>query len=223
QGLNLSVGLTWAHPLSEKIVAGLGGAFHYKGPYKPFKELSYDYNAGDEIILTTGLDYVTSRTSTLSFDFIFTKYQVDKVGDAERFSSGNKMVFTAQYKQYLGYNELEVLARYRSKDKNSTAIPYGGTLLSEEEKTIPDYTELLGGYKYHIDPLTSIGIMVEGRFFQETSLYPGVKIYGGGLSPEYRIDENFTIFGHAKYYLGVTNKGPDFSGIEIGAGTAVRF
>ncbi len=223
QGLNLSGGATWAHPLSEKFVVGLGGAYHYKGAYVPFEEMVYEYDPGDEMIVTAGLDYRTGEVSTLSFDFIYTGYQVDKVGGEEHFASGSKMIVSALYKQYLGYDELQILARYRSKDKNSAAISYGIDLVPEEEKTIPDYLELLGMYKYQIDPLTSIGFIAEGRFFQETSRFPDVKIYGGGVMPEYRIDERFSLFGRAKYFLGVTSRGPDFSGVEIGAGGTVRF
>jgi len=70
QGLNLNFGATWAFPVSRNVVIGLGGSYQFKGSYKPLSDMEFDYNPGDEVLLTAGLDMAISRITSVSVLFL---------------------------------------------------------------------------------------------------------------------------------------------------------
>jgi len=82
QGLNITPGLTWARPIADNLVLGLGASYQYKGDFKPLKGMSDDYNPGDEVLLTGGLDVRLDETTSLSADLIYINYIADKLGKA---------------------------------------------------------------------------------------------------------------------------------------------
>ena len=221
QGLNLSGGLTWARPFGSSFVFGLGAAYQVRGSYKPIQGMLFDYDPGDEILLTSGFDVKMDETSSFTFDFIFTSYGTDLIGDDKAFASGKKIVLNFKYEQYFGYNELLVFARYRSKDKNQIAI--AGQLFQEEEKSIPNQLELWGLYKHRFSPELRLGFLLEGRHIAESTAFTSTDIFGAGLLPEYQFSSAVRGLGHLKALLAQTEKGHDLFGFEIGAGMEVKF
>jgi len=221
QGFNISPGLTWAVPVRDNLVLGLGASYQYKGSFKPVAGLSDDYNPGDEVLFTGGLDLRLNETTTLSSDLIFTLYGTDQVGDAEIFAAGNKLVANAQFRKYFDFNELWLFARYRSSAKNDLAA--GGQLVTEGEKTTPDQIELLGHYQARFTRRFSMRFLAEGRVYQDTPVFDGVKLFGGGLAPIFSASSNFQLLGQFKYLTGSFDRGDKLSGLEIGVGMLAKF
>jgi hypothetical protein len=221
QGFNISPGLTWAAPVRDNFVLGLGASYQYKGSFKPVAGLTGDYNPGDEVLLTGGLDLRLNETTTLSSDLIFTLYSMDKIGDTEIFAAGNKLVANAQFRKYFDFNELWLFARYRSSAKNDLAA--GGQLVTEDEKTTPDQIELLGHYQARFTRRFSMRFLAEGRVYQDTPVFDGVKLFGGGLAPVFLLSPNFQVLGHFKYLTGGFDGGARLSGLEVGVGMLARF
>src|SRR4030042_3523372 len=79
QGFNLAPGISWARPLKANIVFGAGISYQYRGPFEPFAGMSGKYDPGDEILLTGGLDFRLTETSTFSTDMIWNSYGADRL------------------------------------------------------------------------------------------------------------------------------------------------
>ncbi|MDZ7345151.1 MAG: hypothetical protein ONA90_11635 [candidate division KSB1 bacterium] len=221
QGWNISPGLTWAVPVQENFVLGLGAAYQYKGAFKPLTGLSADYNPGDEILLTGGFDLRLSPTAVFTSDVIFTLYGTDNYADSEVFTAGNKLVANFQFRQYFDYDELWLLARYRSRGKNDVAV--AGQLVTESVKTSPNQIEVLGHYRRRFSRQVSVRFLAEGRFYQETPAFEGVNLFGGGLAPIISLSPSFQLLAQFKYFTGSFKSGDSLSGVEAGLGAVVNF
>jgi len=221
QGLNVSPGLNWAYQLSDRFVIGLAASYQYKGGFKPVDFITEAYNPGDEIIVNAGLDFTINQTSSLSADLIYTNYFSDKIDTSEVFASGDKFVGYLHYQNYMGFNHMSIVARFRSKAKNS--IPVLGELVEEPEKTSPNQYELYGRYRIRMNNQTYLTFAGELRIYDETSVYSGVYLLGGGLLPQYKLTPELTLTGRLKYLRGSYSTGQNLSGFEIGVGMQYNF
>jgi len=222
QGFNVSPGLTWAVPVRDNLVFGLGASFQYKGSFKPVAGLIDDFDPGDEVLFTGGLDLRLNETTTLSSDLIFTLYGTDKIGDTEIFAAGNKLVANAQFRKYFDFNELWLFVRYRRSAKNELAR-VGVGLIPEAKKTTPDQIEIMGHYQARFTRRFSMRFLAEGRIYQDTPAFEGVKLFGGGLTPIFLASANFQLLGHFKFLTGSFDGGDKLSGLEIGVGMIAKF
>jgi hypothetical protein len=225
QGFNVSPAVTWAVPVGENLSCGLGVSYQYKGKFKPLAFVD-DYDPGDEVLLTGGLDWRAGETAKLSFDLIFTFYGTDKIKTNKVFAAGNRIVTHVQFRQNFAHDELLLFARYLSRGKNSLAV--GGALLPESAKSAPDQIEMIGLYSRRFNPRVVVGFLAEGRHFTTPAaadLYSsaGISIAGLGLTPEFVLSPIFRLPARFKYLFGQTKSGKKLSGVEIGIGMAARF
>ena len=221
QGWNLSPGVIWALKLNDKVVVGLGGTYQYKGPYKPLAGLG-EYDPGDEIVLTGGVDVRMNEASTISADLIFTNYQSDRIGGTEVFAAGNRWVTNLQFRTSIGRNELSVLGRYRTRAKNDVAI--AGVMVSEHEKITPDQIELLAQFQMHPSDRIGLRILARGEFFQSTAApLSGISLYGLGIAPEFMVSPTLKIPVQLALVGGRQNDGKFLGSFEGGIGVEFGF
>jgi len=214
QGFNLSPGLTVAVPAGEGLVLGFGVAYQVLGAYKPLDTLDDDYNPGDELRLTGGVDVRVTPTANVSLDLTYTRYGVDVLGDAEVFGSGDKLTASLQYRQAIGFDEVWLFGRYRSRAKNEVAV--SGLLVEEVEKTIPDQVELLGHYRRRFSSRLQTRFLAEARFAKASPQRDAVSLIGLGLSPELTLSPAVSLLLRVKYFFG------SFTGLEAGLGLSFR-
>ncbi|HUF08168.1 MAG TPA: hypothetical protein VMO47_02525, partial [Rhodothermales bacterium] len=213
QGLNLAPGLTWATPLGETLVVGIGLAYHYRGAFTPLDDgLSYD--PGDEILVTGGLNVAIADLWSLAGDVSFAHYQMDTVEGTDRYQSGSKISTTVQLRRPFGENDLRILARYRTRAPGE--LPAAGGLVSEEERMVPD--QMLGHLSFRMRGSRSayLTLLGQARLFNETSVFPATTVFDVGAVPEYAINEDWSLLLRFVYTLG------DFSGFEGGVGIAAQ-
>ena len=221
QGLNVSPGISWAAPVSGDLVLGLGATYQYKGGFKPLANMNDNYQPGNEILITGGFDIKLAPTTTFAIDVIYTTYAEDKMASQTVFGSGDKIMIGGMLRSYQKYNELFLMARYRSKAKNSYYI--GGVFQEEAEKTIPNHLEIIGYYKIRTSNQLYISLLGESRTFFETDVFPGLNIMGFGVSPEFSPSKNLKIPLRFKYFFGEFEGGTSLSGIEAGVGVSILF
>ena len=154
-------------------------------------------------------------------DVIYTTYGEDKMGGQTVFGSGDKIIVSGLLRSYQKHNELFLMARYRSKAKNSYV--YGGVFQEEAEKTIPNYLEIIGYYRLRLNNQFYLSLLGEGRNFFETNIFPGLNIIGFGLSPEYSPSQNIKFPFRFKYFFGDFSGGTKISGIEASVGVSFLF
>lgn len=209
QGRIVSPGVLVAVPLNERVVVGFGGSYQAKESYRPLASFAQDYNPGNEILLTGGLDVRLAPTTYLSSDVIFTMYDKDTLGEEEVFGAGQKAVVSAQIRHAFGFHELWLLGRFRSRAKNEVLI--GSGLVEEAEKSIPNQTEVMGHLRLRFSQNLYVRFLIDGRFFDESPSAERINLYGGGISLELAFS-TVTIPLRFKYFFG------DFSGVEGGLG-----
>ncbi len=220
-GLNINPGIIWGFQMSENVVLGLGASYQYKGKFKPLKGLG-DYDPGDEFLLTSGIDVAPSKTETASADIVFTAYGKDKLDGEEVFASGNKIVANLQYRKYFDYDQLRVLARYRTRAKNEFAV--GNSLVSEPEKTDPDEFDLFGSYVIWFSDNVSMGVLGEGRFYRVTAAsFQGKNLFGVGVAPVFAVSSALRIPARLKFQFGSLDGGTSVTGVEVGVGLDVTY
>ena len=175
----------------------------------------------DEIILTSGMDYRIGATSMISVDGIYSIYATDKVGDKEVFASGNRLMVNLQFKKYFGYDNLWLFTRYRTKEKN--VIAQAGSMDLAREEMTPNQFEYMGQFQFHPTQMMALGIVVNGRYYEDTNDYPGVNIVGFGITPEIRISQKLIIPLRFLYFLGSYQNGSRISGLETTLGFSFGF
>ncbi len=214
QGFNVEPGLVWAFPVGEDVVLGLGAAFQYKGPYKPLSSMAGDYDPGDEVLLTGGLDVRLGPTTNLSADFTFTHYMADRLGDVEFFSAGDRVTATGQVLSSLGQHQVRLVARYRGQAKSS--IPADLASADAALRTIPSMGLLIGSYDHQLSGQLRLGLLARARLFGETDLFERKTLFDLGLAPEVVLSPAVRLRTRFVYTLG------DFTGFEAGGGLAVE-
>lgn len=221
QGLNLYPGVLWAIPLNEDLVLGLGAAYQYRGSYKPLA--NYDeYDPGDEIIATGGVDFRLAEATTLSADLVFTSYGTDKLGGVEVFSPGSKFLTNLQFTKSLGANELRLFTQYVAKSKGSIAV--GTAMVDEVGKAEPNRFAIQGQFAVHMNEKLNTTFVVEGRFYEDSALkLAGRNLYGLGLEPTIILSQTMTIPVRFKYQSGEFQDGQKFSGVALGVGLNIIF
>lgn len=225
QGFNLSPGFTWAKPLNEKTILGLGVSYQLKGGYLPIKGMTEDYKPGNEILLTGGLDYQLSEISALSFDLTMNFYGKDKFGSQEVYKSGTKVMAATQYKKYFGYDLFWWFGRFRSRAKSDI---YASPSVSESIKTQRDELESIGMYRKRLNPKTSLTYTLEARYFLKTDVIKGSAYQvGAGILPETRVSPKTRLQGRLKLFFGKENNiganGETIFGVEVGGGIEYAF
>jgi hypothetical protein len=221
QGLTVQPGLAWATSLGDKFSIGAGASYQYRAKYKPLADYG-DYDPGDEVLLTAGVDFRLGETSTLAADVVFTAYGTDKLDDEDVFASGSKIAANAQFRKSLGQHELLISTRYRSLSPGQ--IGFAGTLVPEEENVIPDMFDISARFRLRVNNSLAVAFRADGRFYQQTAkTVSGVNLFGVGLAPEITVSPNIMIPIRAKVQFGRLENGDSLVGTELGLGISVLF
>jgi hypothetical protein len=220
-GLNINPRAVWALPLSEDLVVGVGASYHYKGSYKPLASAG-DYDPGDEILVTGGIDLALASATTLSADAVVTFSGKDKLAGKEIFAAGSKIIGNLQFRKAFGHDALRLFLRYRTRSTSEVAV--GTAFVPEIQKLEPDNFDAIGSYSLRVSDLFSVLFLVEGRFYKETPLaISGVKLFGVGLSPSFAVSKNVSIPLTCKLQFGSYKGGNSLQSQELGVGLMVAY
>lgn len=212
QGLNVSPGLTWAFPLNDDLMLGLGAAYQFRGSYTPRSGVESSYDPGNEFLLTGGADLRLSPNTALSGDLTYTLYGDDEREGEPTYEVGNKLTATVQLLSTFGFNELRLVGRYRSRGKST--IP----TVQEAQQTTPNAGLLLGSYRMQITERFYLQTQLAGRYYGETRAFPDPKTLAElTLAPELQLGSSVRLSGRAGYTVG------SFSGLEAGLGMDLQF
>ena len=214
QGFNVAPGLVAAYPVADGVVLGLGAAYQRTGVFAPLDGLD-DYDPGDEITLTGGLDVRTGLTANLSAEITYTHYTADEVDGAEVFTAGGRLSGTVQYLQYLGQNELRLAARLRSPARSTLPATFAAE--DEELRTIPTQTLLMASYRPRLTPAVTLGLLARARLYGATEIFAGRNAFDAGLLPTVGLSPTVRVQARFVYTAG------DVTGFDAGAGLVVEW
>ncbi len=213
RGLGIAPSITWAQPLSERFVVGVGVSFQYRASFDPVEGLAGSFDPGEEVLLTGGFNARVGAGASLSGDVSVTLYGTDTLGDVDVFEAGAKTVVTAQYRQTRGFNVLWLLARYRTRAEGSL-IENGTTL--DAGKLNPDQFELRGQYRYRVHQGLYVGAHAQARLLDEALNVEKTNLLGAGVSAEFTVSPQVRVPLRFTYVFG------DLTGLETGVGLIIN-
>ncbi len=219
QGLTLNPSAVWAFPVNDNLVIGAGASYQYRGAFKPVKEFE-EFDPGDEVLLTGGVDARLNESNTVSLDLIFSFYGSDKLGSAEIFSAGTKFVARGRWGKSFGTNEFAVDVLYRTFAREEVAL--GSVLVQGEESLVPSQFELIASYQFAIRKSTRMRLSAGGRFYQETpAAFTGASLFVLGADPEFTLSQSIRIPVHFRLQAGSVKGGANLTGFDLGAGVKI--
>lgn len=168
QGFGSGASITWATPLSESVVVGLGGAFRYHSEYDPVAGRTQQYNPGNEGRLTTGIDIQVSRLSAVSADLSLVLYGTDTLGGVDQFNTGHRASIRVQYLRRVDGRTLRIVGRYRQQEKSTLPLRLGSDL---QRQVLPSQGGLRGTYTTPLSGLVDVRVTAAGRWYGETTAF----------------------------------------------------
>jgi hypothetical protein len=213
QGLGAGAGVTWAVPVTESVVLGIGGLFRYHGSYSPAADQESEYDPGEEGRITGGVDLRLGAASVLSADVSYFLYGTDTRGGVDQFEVGNQLSVRMQYLWKTEQQTIRVVGRYRQQEK-STLPPRSGA--DQTLQVLPSQGGLQGQYRVQLTSRLDLRVSAGGRWYDETVSSETKTVVTVGAEPRVEITEGFMIVPGAEYTAG------SFTGIEGGIGLVAR-
>ena len=220
-GLSISPAATWAIPLSEEFVGGLGVMYQYRGPFTPLEEAG-KYKPGDEVSFTGGLDARIDPVSTMAVDAVFTLFGKDKLDGKTIFSAGNKLLAALRFKRYFTLDELTVVAVFVTR--SNAKVNDGNSLIPARDRIEPNRLDFATHYMMRVSEYLTLRGSAEARLFQETSAdFSGSRLFAVGAGLEFTLSDNIAIPVRLKYTFGKTKGEASLQGMELGLGLVVSY
>ena len=220
QGLGVNPSLTWAVPLGDDVMAGVGVAYHYHGAYRPFSQMDGDYDPGDEVEVFVGADVRIARVHAVSGDISFTRFGIDTIGGERRYDPGYRLSGTLQYLYQQGFTTVRVLGKYQDWAESRifvTGLGAGAPDVTSGGKVVP--SEWLARVRVGIlaSERVRLQFRLDGHRYEETLLNDELLVGSAGLGTTFRLSDQFYLTPSAGYTMG------DVTGFEGSLRTEFRF
>lgn len=222
QGYRLNLGGAYAKKVSRYLILGGGAAFLLKKAFKPFAGNELEYQPGNEMVLTLGID-IGGKTLKLATDASYISYQADKSAGQDIFKSGNKLYINSRLLYNAQPFALTLYLQNRSKGKNEKGIG----LLAEEalnsngnQIDVGGIVSFLLGRSTTIKPLFGVKIYSKNEYLDR-----GALLYSVGSGLEHRFSRRISFDGILRFSKGELkslNSSTGVTGIEIGGGIRYR-
>jgi len=199
RGLGTGGSVTWATPVSEFVVVGVGGAFRYHSEYDPVAGREQKYNPGEEGRLTAGVDIQLNRVSALSADLSFVAYGTDTVGGVDQFDAGTHVSIRTQYLRRVDERTLRITGRFRQQEKSTLPVRSGS---DRERQVLPSQGVLRGQYMAPLTDVVSIQVSAAGRWYDETAAFERKAFVTMGTGVGIGVGETVEITPRLEYTAG---------------------
>lgn len=206
RGASIAPQVTWAVPVTDRIVVGIGGSYQHQRGFQPQSGFTSDslYTPGDGVKVNGGVDYKITDVSAIGVNGTFRRYEEDEVKGAPQFDAGNQYSGTLRYLRQSGFTSIRVVARYSTWEESQFGFRAGSP---SQGQVIPEHAMLLGSFRTRLTDAIDLRVRASGHRYGET-LQSDKKIFGRlYLSPSFELDEMLTLAPHgtATYgtYLGL--------------------
>jgi hypothetical protein len=206
-------GATWAVPVGETVVLGVGGAFQYYGSYTPVAGLEQEYDPGHEGRLTAGVDFRLTQVSALSVEASLFLYGTDTMGGVDRFNVGNQGSVRVRYLRQGDDQTIRILGTYREQQRST--VPVGGGT-DQRFQALPSHGALQGKYTSRLSEIAKFTVSAAGHWYDATTAFESKTFATVGLESRLEVAEGVSIVPRAAFVMG------DVVGGEGGLGISVR-
>ena len=219
QGLNLFIGGTWAHPVMDNFVLGIGISYQVKNEYQPLKDTTLKYKPSNEICGTGGFDIRLGKSSTLTGDITGIFYWSDKLGGQYVFKTGNRIIFDMIFKHYFGYNVLTGTLIYRNVAIDELK---GNAAFVENEKLNPNQVYFSIGFNQRLSEIVTLGYGVYASVYEKSAAsFSGYSIYGVNITPQFKVSQNVIIPVFLQFGMGNASGKPDLQNFIVATGIKI--
>lgn len=204
RGLSVAPRVTYAVPLTDRIVVGIGASYQHQRGFRPEASLQEDYVPGDGMVANGGADYKISESSAVGLDLSFRRYASDELGGAPRFTAGNQYAATARYLVRSGFTTIRAVARYASWEKSEFGYAVGSP---DRGQVLPPHGMVRGEYQTRLTDRIRITARASGHLYGET-VQSKQKVFGRvHVAPSFALIDAVRVVPHgtASYgsYLGL--------------------
>lgn len=199
RGTTIAPQVTWAVPISDRFVVGIGGSYQYQRGFRPQERLTADYTPGDGVKVNGGIDYKITDGSAIGVNGTFRRYDEDTVSGNPQFDAGNQFSGTLRYLRQSGFTSVRVLARYSSWEESRFGFRVGEPA---QAQVIPEHGMLLSSYSTQLTDNIDLRVRASGHWYGET-VQSNEKIFGRGyVSPAFGLGEMITLAPHGTVTYG---------------------
>lgn len=236
EGFNLAPGLTWARQVADNIALGLGVSYQYKAAYQALAWIE-EFDPGDEILLTGGMDVRINSSTTLSGDVVYSIFGEDVINGDKVLAAGNRIVSTLLLEKYFKFHRFNLMMAYRTQAKSEvTSFALGDNLKANEVNLVPNNLQVYSSFRTQFSNAFSVMLSAEGRFYLsiEDAAVPQVtdalpiplasgNVFMLAVSPVFSLGESVQMPFHIQYARGNFTGDIKLNGIELGLGLALAF
>lgn len=213
QGVGIRTGGTLALPISDAVVIGVGGSFQFRGGYEPVAGQQAEYDPGDEVRITGGIDVRLTRTSALSGDVSLFTYGTDTVDGQDQFDVGNQISVRTQYVWKTGFRVLRLQASYQGQEKSTLPIVNGA---DRELQVLPSQGLIRAQYSLPLTDIIRLTVNASSQWYGETTAFDSKALVRIGARPSLQLGDQIHLEPQLAYTSG------NITGLEAGLGLTVQ-
>lgn len=202
RGTSVAPQVTWAFPLTDRFVVGIGGSYQHQRGFQPQAGFTSDslYTPGDGVKVNGGIDYKITDGSAIGVNGTFRRYEEDEVKGEPRFDAGNQFSGTLRYLRQSGFTSIRVVARYSTWEESQFGFRNGG--FTGQGQVIPEHGMLLGSYSTRFTDGIRFRVRASGHWYGKT-LQSSEKLLGRAyVSPSFELSEVLTLAPHGTVTYG---------------------
>jgi hypothetical protein len=212
--------LTYAAPVSDRVVVGIGGAYQYLGSYEPVARASRSYDPGDGVEVFGGVDVQMTRASALAVDVRFARYGTARSGSVNRLEPGSSYGGTVQYSyQTEGYT-LRVAGRYQNWEESNVrpfVVGPDSASAASRQQLVPSRALVEASYQRRLGDAVLLRVRAGARYFESTDVTARKRLGVFSLRPSVRLTPSWSVTPITTVTAG------DLLGLTGGVRTEVRF
>lgn len=228
-GLDISAGLSAAFSMDDWVV-GAGVGYVHKGTFNPVAG-SGDYDPGEELSLTAGIDRSFGEESKFLADVTYSLYTADTFEGTDYFKSAPRLLVEARY--YFPWQSLDLalIVRDRIKGKNEVLqVDPNTELLKLHEEAANSHgneLDIIAQGSYPISEATSLDGLLQAKIYSTNELdASGATIFGVGGGWRRKLSSNVQLDLGAKFSFGSLKEPGESSsitGFELRGGIIYQF
>jgi hypothetical protein len=220
QGLNVEPRLTWAVPVQDNVMLGIGAGYTYRGAYDPSRTLRGSYNPGDEIEVFGGADVRFAQTHAVSADLSFTRFGTDTVEGEDRYEARYRVAGTLQYLFQRDFTTVRVIGRLQHWPESRVFVPnlgIGAEPTFDDRQVVPSEWSLRAAGSARAVEWMDVRLTLIGQRFDQTVVQDDVIVGTGRLSSRFHLPGDVYVTPGVGYSLG------DVERFEVRLRTEVQF
>ena len=197
--------LSYATPLGDRFVVGLGAAYQFLGSYRPVENASRSYDPGDGVEVFGGFDAQLSRTSAVALDLRYSRFGTARSGRIDRLEPGTSFGGTVQYRYETDRQAVRVEASYQNWDESSVQPyvvgPDAAASLSRQQ-LVPSRLRIHTSYQQRLGDRVVLRGRLGGAYYWATDLNDRKRVGVLTLRPAFRLSSAWTLTPIAQVAAG---------------------